>query len=146
MQRAPSETRAAKLVRFGVSIEEGLAASFDRSIAAKGYRNRSEAIRDMIRDRLTEEASKAGGRMMGVIVLVYDHHRPKLVEKLLELQHNAGADIVASQHVHLDHHHCMETIVVRGTAAKLEALQGRMGALKGVGQCRLAKTSCRALH
>ena len=146
MQKAASKARASKLVRFGVSIEEGLAKSFDRLIAGRGYRNRSEAIRDMIRDRLTEAASKSGGRMMGVIVLVYDHHRPKLVERLLELQHDAGADIVASQHVHLDHHHCLETIVVRGTAAKLEKLQGQMGALKGVGQCLLSRTSCRALH
>jgi CopG family nickel-responsive transcriptional regulator len=135
-----------KLVRFGVSIEEGLVKKFDRLIAGRGYHNRSEAIRDLIRDRLTDQASQSGGTMMGVIVLIYDHHRPHLVEKLLELQHDAGADIIASQHVHLDHHHCMETIVVRGTAAKLEALQGRMGALKGVGQCRLTKTSCRALH
>ena len=140
------ENRKKRLVRFGVSIEEGLVESFDRLIANRGYGNRSEAIRDLIRDRLTEEASRSGGRMMGVIVLVYDHHKPHLVEKLLELQHDAGADIVASQHVHLDHHHCMETIVVRGTAAKLEALQGRMGALKGVGQCRLTLTSCRTLH
>lgn len=146
MRKATSKARASKLVRFGVSIEEGLARSFDRLLADRGYRNRSEAIRDMIRDRLTDQASKRGGPMMGVIVLVYDHHRPKLVEKLLELQHDAGADIVASQHVHLDHHHCLETIVVRGTSDKLEALQGKMGALKGVGQCRLAKTSCRAMH
>lgn len=141
-----AEKKKDRLVRFGVSIEEGLADSFDRLIAGKGYRNRSEAIRDMIRDRLTDQASKGGGRMMGVIVLVYDHHRPHLVERLLEIQHDAGAEVVASQHVHLDHHHCLETIVVRGPAAKLEALQGRMGALKGVGQCRMTKTSCRSLH
>lgn len=135
-----------RLVRFGVSIEEGLVNSFDRLIAGLGYQNRSEAIRDMIRDRLTQEATRSGGVMMGVIVLVYDHHRPHLVENLLKLQHDAESEIVASQHVHLDHHHCMETIVVRGPAAKLEALQGRLGALKGVGQCRLVMTSCRTLH
>ncbi len=146
MRKATSKARAAKLVRFGVSIEEGLVDSFDRLIAGKGYRNRSEAIRDMIRDRLTEQASRRGGQMMGVIVLIYDHHRRHLVEKLLEIQHDAGADVVASQHVHLDHHHCLESIVVRGPAGKLEKLQGEMGALKGVGQCRLIMTSCRVLH
>jgi len=146
MRKRRGEDKGKKLVRFGVSIEEGLIARFDRRISGRGYRNRSEAIRDMIRDLLTADAAEKGGEMMGVIVLIYDHHRPRLVERLLALQHDAGADIVASQHVHLDHHHCMETIVVRGSATKLEALQGRMGALKGVGQCLLSKTSCRALH
>ncbi len=135
-----------RLVRFGVSMEQGLTQAFDRYLSQLGYGNRSEAIRDMVRSRLTERAAESGREMMGVIVLVYDHHRPRLVERLLQLQHDAGADIVASQHVHLDHHHCLETIVVRGTADKLEKLQGQMGALKGVGQCLLAKASCWAMH
>jgi len=134
------------LLRFGVSVEESLIERFDRLIRRKGYTNRSEAIRDMIREMLAEEAAEKGREMVGAILIVYDHHRPHLVEKLLVLQHDADARIIASQHVHLDHHHCMETIIVKGPAEKLEALQGKIGALKGVGQCLLSKTSCQVLH
>lgn len=134
------------LLRFGVSVEEGLIEKFDRLIHSKGYTNRSEAIRDMIRETLAEEAAEKGQEMVGAILIVYDHHRPHLVEKLLVLQHDADAKIIASQHVHLDHHHCMETIIVKGPVEKLEALQGKIGALKGVGQCLLSKTSCQVLH
>jgi CopG family nickel-responsive transcriptional regulator len=134
------------LLRFGVSVEEGLIEKFDRLIRRKGYTNRSEAIRDMIREMLAEEAAEKGREMVGAILIVYDHHRPHLVEKLLALQHDADAKIIASQHVHLDHHHCMETIIVKGPVEKLETLQGKIGALKGVGQCLLSKTSCQVLH
>lgn len=135
-----------KVLRFGVSVEEGLIEKFEKLIRRKGYTNRSEAIRDMIRDVLAVEAAEKGEEMVGAILIVYDHHRPHLVEKLLVLQHDADARIIASQHVHLDHHHCMETIIVKGPTEKLEALKGRIGALKGVGQCLLSKTSCQVLH
>jgi len=134
------------LTRVGVSIELSLMEKFDRMIEKKGYTNRSEAIRDMIRDVLAVDAAEKGQEMVGAILIIYDHHRPHLVEKLLTLQHDADAEIIASQHVHLDHHHCMETIIVRGPTEKLEALQGKIGALKGVGQCLLSKASCRAMH
>jgi len=135
-----------KILRFGVSVEESLIERFERYIRRKGYTNRSEAIRDIIRDMLAAEEAEKGREMVGAILIVYDHHRPHLVEKLLALQHDSDARIIASQHVHLDHHHCMETIIVKGPVEKLEALQGRIGALKGVGQCLLSKTSCRVLH
>jgi CopG family nickel-responsive transcriptional regulator len=135
-----------QLTRVGVSIELSLMEKFDRMIEKKGYTNRSEAVRDMIRNLLAAEAAEKGQEMVGAILIVYDHHRPHLVEKLLALQHDSDAEIIASQHVHLDHHHCMETIIVRGPTEKLEALQGKIGALKGVGQCLLSKTSCRVLH
>ncbi|MDI6740749.1 MAG: nickel-responsive transcriptional regulator NikR [Candidatus Edwardsbacteria bacterium] len=135
-----------QLVRFGVSIEQGLIGKFDRLIARKGYGNRSEAVRDMIRDRLLDQEIERGSDIIGTIVIVYDHHKPQLVQKLLELQHDAEARIAASQHVHLDHHHCLETIIVKGEAGRVEALQGQIGALKGVGQCKLVTVSCRAMH
>ena len=138
--------RKERVERFGVSVEEGLVAKFDAYIKKKGYINRSEAIRDMIREILLVREIEQGGEMMGIIVIVFDHHQPKLVEKLLELQHDSQAKIVASQHVHLDHHHCLETIIVRGDAARIETLQGKIGSLKGVGQCLLSRTSCRVMH
>ncbi|HAD81290.1 MAG: hypothetical protein A2509_00420 [Candidatus Edwardsbacteria bacterium RIFOXYD12_FULL_50_11] len=134
------------ILRFGVSVEESLVEKFEKLIRRKGYTNRSEAIRDMIRNLLAAQAAERGQEMVGAILIIYDHHRPHLVEKLLALQHDADAEIVASQHVHLDHHHCMETIIVRGPVEKLEDLQGRIGALKGVGQCLLSRASCQVLH
>jgi CopG family nickel-responsive transcriptional regulator len=144
--KAEKKEKRPRLVRFGVSIEEGLIAKFDRMIAGRGYRNRSEAIRDMIRDGLLEREVAGGGNVVGAIVIVYDHHRPQLVQRLLELQHHAEVEIVTSQHVHLDHDHCLETIIVRGESGKVGKLHGLIGSLKGVGQCRLVRTSCRAMH
>lgn len=135
-----------QLTRVGVSIELSLMEKFDRMIEKKGYTNRSEAFRDILRDILAAGEAERGKEMVGAILIVYDHHRPRLVERLLALQHDSDAKIIASQHVHLDHHHCMETIIVKGPVEKLESLQGRIGALKGVGQCLLSKTSCRVLH
>jgi CopG family nickel-responsive transcriptional regulator len=135
-----------RILRFGVSVEMSLVEKFEEAIRRRGYTNRSEAVRDLIRDMLAGEEAEKGREMVGAILIVYDHHRPHLVEKLLTLQHDSEARIIASQHVHLDHHHCMETIIVKGPLEKLEILQGRIGALKGVGQCLLSKTSCRVLH
>ena len=135
-----------QLTRVGVSIELSLMEKFDRMIEKKGYTNRSEAFRDIVRNVLAEGESEKGKEMVGAILIVYDHHHPRLVEKLLALQHDSDARIIASQHVHLDHRHCLETIIVKGPVEKLESLQGRIGALKGVGQCLLSKTSCRVLH
>ncbi len=134
------------LTRFSMSIERELIGRFDRYIGRRGYRNRSEAVRDLVRDKLLELELECGGDIMGVITVIYDHHKPRLVERLLELQHGSAVKIVASQHVHLDHHHCLETIIARGPAAKVEKLQGAIAALKGVGQCLLSRTSCRVMH
>jgi CopG family nickel-responsive transcriptional regulator len=134
------------MTRFGISIEAELIGRFDRHIKRRGYRNRSEAVRDLVRDKLLELELDRGGEIVGVITVVYDHHKPRLVERLLDLQHGSTVEIVASQHVHLDHHHCLETIIARGPAAKVEKLQGAIAALKGVGQCLLSRTSCRVMH
>jgi CopG family transcriptional regulator, nickel-responsive regulator len=134
------------MARVGISVEEPLMKQFDHYISQRGNKNRSEAVRDLIRGKLTEQQAAGGGGIVGVITVVYDHHQPRLVERLLELQHGSDAEIVASQHVHLDHHHCLETIIVRGPAAKVEKLQGAIAALKGVGQCLLSRTSCQVMH
>lgn len=135
-----------RMTRFGISIEAELIGRFDRHIKRRGYRNRSEAVRDLVRQQLLELELERGGEMAGVITVVYDHHKPRLVERLLELQHGSAVEIVASQHVHLDHHHCLETIIARGPAARIEELHGSIAALKGVGQCLLSRTSCRVMH
>ncbi len=128
------------LVRFGVSIEKPLSDRFDRHIHGKKYSNRSEAIRDLIRAELVREEWKAGGDVAGAVTLVYDHHKRDLVSRLTDLQHDFMSVILSSQHIHIDHHHCLEIIAVRGPAAKIQELADRLKAEKGVQHGTLSVT------
>ena len=130
-----------ELVRFGVAIEEELLREFDAQIDRKGYGNRSEAIRDLIRAGLVEEAVSRGGDVSGALMLVYKHHVRELSERLTEVQHDLGEAVIAALHVHLDHDHCLEVIVMRGAAQRLKDAADRILALKGVVHGRLSLTS-----
>ena len=103
-----------QLSRTGVSLEEDLLKQFDRLISKRGYRNRSEAIRDLIREALLAETVDSNKTVVGTVTLVYDHHVPNLSQKLTETQHVAGAMVLAATHVHLDHHYCLEMIIHEG--------------------------------
>ena len=131
----------AQLSRTGVSLEDGLLKEFDRLIAKRGYSNRSEAIRDLIRNALLEEIVDANEQVVGTLTLVYDHHVPGLSEKLTETQHGAGAMILAATHVHLDHHYCLEVIMMKGKSKALRAVADGMLALKGVELGKLVLTN-----
>jgi CopG family nickel-responsive transcriptional regulator len=124
----------AGLYRFGVSLEKALIDAFDRHIKARNYRNRSEALRDLIREELTRKKVKEGGSVAGAIVMTYDHHKRALVDKLLDIQHDFQPLIISTQHVHLDHHHCLEIIAVRGRARQIEKLAFSIKSLVGVKQ------------
>jgi CopG family nickel-responsive transcriptional regulator len=104
----------AELARTGVSIDGDLLLEFDRLIAKRGYKNRSEAFRDLIRDALLTETVDSNKPVVGTLTLVYDHHVPNLSEKLTGAQHSAGAMILAATHVHLDHHYCLEVVIMKG--------------------------------
>jgi CopG family transcriptional regulator, nickel-responsive regulator len=132
------------LVRFSVSIEKPLSDRFDRHIRGKKYSNRSEAVRDMIRAELLREEWRAGGNVAGAVTMVYDHHKRDLVGRLTNLQHDYLDVIVSTQHIHIDHHHCLEIIAVRGAAAKIKDLADRLRASKGVLHGTLSIT--RAAH
>lgn len=123
--------------RVGVSLEKELLGHFDALIEKLGYTNRSEAIRDMIRERLLqEELKKPQAQGIAAILLVYDHHSEQLPNKLLELQHDHH--VIASTHVHLDDHHsCLEVIIMGGKVKDIEAVAGKMTSLKGVKLGRL---------
>lgn len=133
----------AQLSRTGVSLEEDLLVEFDRLIARRGYANRSEAIRDLIRSALLEQIVESNKPVVGTLTLVYDHHVPELWQKLTEVQHAAGATVLAATHVHLDHHSCLEVIIMKGRASDLQKLSDGMLALRGVqvGKLVLADTS-----
>lgn len=122
-----------ELVRFGVSLEAGLLESFDSLCAARGYASRSEALRDMIRQTLLEDRGQRGDSpATGVLSLVYDHHRHDLSQQLTQRQHDAHECIVATLHVHLDHHNCLEILVLRGAAARISDLADNLRAVRGV--------------
>jgi len=131
-----------KISRFGVSLEEDLLRSFDRSIGDLGYANRSEAIRDLIRDHLIQKkVSKGEGELVGVVSLVYDHRTHHLGDILADMQHKAKVAINASLHIHLDENNCLEVVVIRGDAAKVHEVAGKLIATKGVENGKLVTTS-----
>jgi CopG family nickel-responsive transcriptional regulator len=129
-----------QLSRTGVSIEEGLLKEFDRLIAKRGYQNRSEAFRDLIRQALLTETVDSNKQVVGTLTLVYDHHVPNLSQKLTETQHVAGAMILAATHVHLDHHYCLEVIIMKGRTKEIQGVADRMLALRGVELGKLVLT------
>jgi len=128
--------------RFGVSLEHSLLRSFDSLISKKGCANRSEAIRDLIRDSLVGEEWKEGEReVVGTITIVYSHNTRELMDKLTDLQHHFYASIISSMHIHLDAHNCLEVIVVKGKAKDIKAIADRLIGTKGVKHGKLSVTT-----
>lgn len=130
------------VTRFGVSLDEALLARFDRMIARKGYANRSEAIRDLIREAFVREQWESGtGEAVGTITLVYNHETRDLADRLTDLQHAHFGSIVSTLHVHLDAHHCLEVLVLRGKAADLKKIADRLIGTRGVQHGTFSATS-----
>jgi len=136
-----------KLYRFGVSLDKNLIDKFDRHIQLYNYKNRSEAIRDLIREELVRKQWTTGGEVAGAITMVYDHHKRELVTVLMDIQHEFGKLIISTQHIHLDHHNCLEIIAVKGISADVQKLASRLKAQKGVKHTALSmSTTGEALH
>jgi CopG family transcriptional regulator, nickel-responsive regulator len=131
-------------IRFGVSIEGGLLDKFDGLLERQGYTNRSEAIRDLIRRHLVEEEWAEDRETMGNLTLVYDHHVRELGEKMTQTQHDYQEHIISTMHIHLDHHHCMEILVLKGAAGKLKKLSNLLIRMKGVRYGRLVPATAAA--
>jgi CopG family transcriptional regulator, nickel-responsive regulator len=129
------------LSRTGVSLDEGLLNEFDRLITKRGYKNRSEAFRDLIREALLSETVDLNRPVVGTLTLVYDHHVPNLSEKLTDAQHSAGAMVLAATHVHLDHHYCLEVIIMKGKSKEIQGIADRILALRGVELGKLVLTN-----
>lgn len=128
-----------KITRISITLPEDLLRELDRSLKSQEYASRSEAIRDAIRDFLTNYKWRSGleGELLGVVVMVYDHEVKGLTEEILEIQHKSEGIIRSSQHLHLDEKNCMETLLVRGAAGEIKKLVDRLGALRGVKQVKL---------
>ncbi|GAB4117870.1 MAG: nickel-responsive transcriptional regulator NikR [Candidatus Caldatribacteriota bacterium] len=121
-----------ELIRFGISLERGLLERFDQLLREKKYTNRSEAIRDLIRENLVRKEWEEGKEVAGAITLVFDHHKRELVNILTDIQHDFYRLIISSQHIHLDHNNCLEIIVVRGKPKDVRELADKLRATKGV--------------
>ena len=129
--------------RFSISMEEELLSAFDRALSGRGYRNRSEAIRDLVRNYLVEREWDAAARdVVGVVSLLYNHHVANLTQRLLELQHHATHVLVlCSVHVHLDEEHCLEVIVLKGKPLEVRSLAEELIGTRGVKHGRLVPTT-----
>lgn len=126
------------LYRFGISLEKKLIDAFDKHIADQNYQNRSEALRDLIRDDLLRQRWAEDSTVAGAVVMTYDHHKRELANTLLDIQHRFQDLIISSQHAHLDRSHCLEIIAVKGNARQVEELANQLKALKGVIHVSLA--------
>ncbi|MDR4499471.1 MAG: nickel-responsive transcriptional regulator NikR [Candidatus Scalindua sp.] len=122
-----------EIVRFGVSMDLKLLKQFDQYITEKGYGNRSEAIRDLIRNNLVEKEWEVGtGETVGTITIIYNHHKRELTDTLTNIQHKHQASMVSTLHVHLDAHNCLEVLVVKGKASEIKIIADRLIGTKGV--------------
>jgi CopG family nickel-responsive transcriptional regulator len=130
------------VARFSISMAGDLAAQFDAMAAEKGCANRSQAVANMVRDHLVEHHGQTGRHeIAGTVTLVYDHHRRHIQALLTDIQHDHQNVIVATLHVHLDHHNCMEVLAVRGRADRVKQVADQLIAAKGVKHGKLTVTT-----
>jgi CopG family nickel-responsive transcriptional regulator len=130
------------IIRFGVSLDNILLERFDSLIEKKGYSNRSEALRDLIRDSLVmEEWESSTSETVGSITIVYSHDTRELTDTLTDLQHRYHDAIISAMHIHLDEHNCLEVIVVKGKAKDIKAIADRLIGTKGVKHGKLSLTT-----
>ena len=135
---------AEKITRFGVSIEPNLLSKFDKMIKKEGYSNRSEAIRDLVRKNLIIEKNKdPDAKAIGTLTMIYDHHSGNLTNRLLALQHDHHNEILSTTHIHVDHHNCLEVLVLKGKTGNIQKLADTIKALKGIkhGELVITKSS-----
>jgi len=131
----------AVVVRFSISMEKTLLEKFDRNIEARNYLNRSEAIRDLIRNDLIKKEWREGEDVAGAITLIYDHHRRNLLNKITRIQHDYQKLIMAAQHIHLTHDNCLEIVAVRGKPVEVQKLSDTLGSIKGIKHVTLSMSS-----
>jgi len=130
------------VVRFGISMEDKLLSAFDELIRKKGYKNRSEAIRDLIRESIVHEEWESKEReIVGTITIIYDHHKRDLSQKLVESQHHHHDSVISTMHVHLDHDNCLEVLAVKGDSLKIKKIADQVISTKGVKHGKLVMTS-----
>jgi CopG family nickel-responsive transcriptional regulator len=138
----------AKVIRFGVSIEEDLLEGFDALIEKKGYANRSEALRNLIRGMLldAEIRDQPETEVVGTLTLVYDHDHGDLTNRLVDLQHKYHHRIISTLHVHIDEHSCLEVLIVRGRNDEIHQMSDFLIGTRGVQQGKLIISTADSFH
>ncbi|OGI09035.1 MAG: nickel-responsive regulator [Candidatus Margulisbacteria bacterium GWF2_35_9] len=122
-----------KLTRFGVSIPENLISKYDQLISNKGYKSRSEAFRDIIRNELAEQHQGDDKNIsFGTLTIIYDHHHSNVSEMLMNVQHDFFSSIISNTHLHVDHHNCLEVLILKDTNRKIREIADRIISIKGV--------------
>jgi CopG family nickel-responsive transcriptional regulator len=133
LQQIRRKNKMSRIERIGVTIEKELLPFFDELIAAEGYKTRSKAICDLIREHLAKkQLSDSSAHAVAGVFLIYDHHETRLSQRLVDLQHNYLLHVIASTHVHLSHDDCLEVIILKGKVKEIEKLGSNIAALKGV--------------
>lgn len=131
-----------KIIRFCVSIPENMLDELDNKIIKNGYASRSEFVRDLIREKMVEDKwHDENSEVSGVLTLIYDHHQRDLAQKLIDVQHDRFANVLCTNHVHLDEHNCLETIIVKGKPDEIDQMVLEISGLKGVKYSKLTKTA-----
>lgn len=130
-----------QIKRFGISLDGDLLKKFDKYIKRENYHNRSEAIRDLLRKELIEYEWEKGKDIVGVISMVYDHHMRDIVNKIIDIQHKFPNIVKASQHIHIDHHNCLEVVIAEGLSDHIKQLASQLKALRGVKHCVFTPTT-----
>jgi CopG family nickel-responsive transcriptional regulator len=122
-----------RITRFGVSIDPNLLQKFDKIIKKRGYTNRSEAIRDMIRENIiTQKIENSNADAIGTLTMIYDHHSGNITNKLLDVQHQHHREILTTTHIHVDHDNCLEVLVLKGKSGNIKKLADHIKSLKGI--------------
>jgi len=124
--------RSSGLIRFGVSLERELLSQFDSFVREKKFPTRSEAIRVLIKERLVRKEWVSGKEVAGAIILVYDHGRREILNKITHVQHEFHENVISTQHVHLDHDNCLEVVVVKGRPGDVDAIYKGLQSIKGM--------------
>jgi CopG family nickel-responsive transcriptional regulator len=141
----PPSTAETELSRIGVAVPTSLLDQFDRMITEKGYANRSEAFRDLMRESLIAQTiGDPGTEVVGTVTLVYDHHVRQLNDRLTGMQHEHFEQIVSTTHIHLDHHNCLEVLILRGNAADVRRIADSLIATKGIRHGKLTLTTTKS--
>jgi CopG family transcriptional regulator, nickel-responsive regulator len=140
-KRVMEDKNMPDLVRFGVSLSKSLLDKFDSLIKEKNYSNRSEAFRDLIRQELVKKEWETGGEIAGAVILIYDHHKRDLLNKITDIQHDFQKVIISTQHIHLDHHNCLEIVAVKGNPAEVQKLANILKSTKSIKYSTLSMSS-----
>lgn len=134
-------TPNSNLTRFGVSVESSLLSKFDFLIKQRNYPNRSDAIRELIRNELTKQGWEQDQEIAGAVTILYDHHKRELLNKVMDVQHDFHKIILSSQHIHINHNICFEIIALKGNAKEIQNLTDRLKAIKGIKFGNISMTS-----